>query len=344
MGCWERRWVLVWGWRQRCSPTWVYPGPQPGCWDELVSCPREGEAGNHAHCDQGLPTQPFCHFSWVVISSVHQWYLHPTELTWHSKCCVVLSPMVIHWWQMVVIMHSLWQCSGVTHEIPLVFREHNSCSESWDELQEWGKSGHNPEAATKSSGWFLQHIWHRRPFILWARTDVTKSRLQNSLAVWGLHWCQLEFRSRVWCSMRWGAYSQMPEFSIQCSPGHLKQTFHVPASFDIMLCLYSDSAPVVWHIHTIFPITCCPQEGNVGAWAGRELLCTPAETLLCSAGLRCNKGRCLPSFKAWASLTIRALNECSMQFPEPCVLANLGCISWGYQKVSDPHSLCHANF
>lgn len=32
------------GWRRGCSPTWVYLGPQPASWGELVSCFRAREA------------------------------------------------------------------------------------------------------------------------------------------------------------------------------------------------------------------------------------------------------------------------------------------------------------
>lgn len=138
----------------------------------------------------------------------------------------------------------------------------------------------------------------------------------------GLHWCLLDLRSSMRHSVRRGPYSQSPEFSVQWSLGRLKQT--LPASFGITLHLCSASASVVWHIRTIFPETWFPEEGNVGAWAGRELPCTPAGTLLCSAGLRCKRGWRLPSSKAQTSSIIGALSEFTMQFSEPCMLANLG--------------------
>jgi len=47
----------------------------------------------------------------------------------------------------------------------------------------------------------------------------------------------------------------------------------------------------------------------VGAWAGGELPCTSAGTLLSSAGLGCKQGWQQPSSKAQTSVILRALSE-----------------------------------
>lgn len=184
----------------------------------------------------------------VVISLVHQQCMHPTELTWHFRCSVVLCCRVIHWLHVVVVMHQLWQCSGGGHEIPVILWEHHPCSQSirmnyrsdrnqgmtWRWLQRaWGDL-----CTTSAAGVIPVH----RQGLMQPRAGCS-----TPLLYCGLHWCLLALSSRVQWSMRWEAYSQSHEFCVKCSPGHLKQTLHNPASFDIMLHLYSDSAPIVWY-------------------------------------------------------------------------------------------------
>lgn len=306
------------GWRRGCSPAWVCRGPQPGRWGELVvSCLGAGEAVAR-HTETSMLVLPASR--WV-------------DLTFQ----VVLSPTVIHWLQMIVIVHWRSQCSGGAHVMPLIFQEHHSCSQSVGmNYGSDGNGGSYKELGVISAIHLMQE---------WFQCTGKDWGSQEQVAA--LPCCTVGYTGACWSS---GAECCAP-WDKELTASHLNSVFsaaqailnsRVSASFGIMLHLYSDTAPVVWHIRTVFPIAWFPEEGNMGAWAGRELPCTPAGTLLCSAGLRCKQGWRLPSSKAQTSSIVRALNECNMQFSKPCILANLGLHFLRIPKVIWPTPpMCH---
>lgn len=137
---------------------------------------------------------------------------------------MVLNPTVIHWLQMIVIMHWLWQCSGGAHVIRLIFQEHHSGSQSVG--MNYRSDGNRGVSQRR-----LQRAWgdlcniRDAGVVPVCRRGLVRPRAGCStpLLYCGLRRCLLELRSRVLCSVRRGAYSQSPEFTVQCCPGHLKQ-------------------------------------------------------------------------------------------------------------------------
>lgn len=137
---------------------------------------------------------------------------------------MVLSPTVIHGLQMLVIMPWLWQCSGGAHVIPLIFQEHQPYSQSVGmDYRSDGNRGMSQRQLQRAWG-DLCNTSDAGVVPIYRQGSVQpRASCKHPLLYCGLHQCLLELRSRVLCSVRRGAYSQSPEFGVQCCPGHLKQ-------------------------------------------------------------------------------------------------------------------------
>lgn len=255
VGCWEKQQALV----------EMGMGMQPTAGlcrataraTTLVACARAGEPVTR-HAETVFFQCSFPLFLWGgnFLSAPRITASHCTDLALqvlrvcepHSYClfagdCGYALAVAVQWW-----------CSWETSDL-------RACSQCGNELEKCRKSGYNPEAAAKSSRWSLRYVWHSSCSSVCARTGVTKSRLQHSLA--RLWVTQVPAGSQEQQAVLRETESLQPVTRIRCSviPGHL---FTNPVSQLPLASCFICSAPVVWHIHTIFSYNPISRGGKRG--------------------------------------------------------------------------------